>query len=121
MSGTRKGGGPAAPAPPYAVLIVDGSPFRTQLADRLRAAGVVTAEASCPEKARLYLRHLRFDAVLVDVDGEAAPVRRFIDEVRRAQPGAQRIGVTGRGAHLPGLQTLRKPFGVEALLGLAAA
>ena len=109
------------PGSPYAVLIADGSPFRAQLAARLRAAGVVTAEASGSEKARVYLRHLRFDAVLVDVDGEAAPVRRLLDEVRRAQPGAQRVGITVRDSRLPGLRTLRKPFGIEALLGLAAA
>ncbi|HEY6105655.1 MAG TPA: hypothetical protein VIV59_06715 [Anaeromyxobacteraceae bacterium] len=109
------------PGTPYAVLIVDGSPFRARLAVRLRAAGVVTAEAPGPEKARLYLRHLRFDAILVDVDGDPAPVRRLMDEVRRVQPGAQCIGITQRGAHLDGLPTLRKPFGIEALLGLAAA
>ncbi|HEU4385252.1 MAG TPA: hypothetical protein VFR85_17340 [Anaeromyxobacteraceae bacterium] len=114
------GGGAPETARPYAVLIVDDSPFRGQLARRLRAAGVVTAEASGPEKARLYLRHLRFDAVLVDLDGEPAPVRRLLDEIRRAQPGARPIGITQRGAQLAGLRTLRKPFGVEAILGLAA-
>ncbi len=106
---------------PWAVLIVDGSLSGAQAASRLRAAGLVTAEAASPEKARLYLRHLRFDAVLVDVDGDLAPVRRLLDEVRLAQPGAQRLGVTVRGAHLAGLRILRKPFAVEALLGLAAA
>jgi len=102
------------------VLIVDGSPFRGELAARLRAAGVVTAQASSPEKARLYLRHLRFDLVLVDVDDDEVRARRLLEEVRRAQPGARRVGVSQRGARLASLDTLRKPFGIEALLGLAA-
>jgi len=108
------------PRGPRAVLIVDGSPFRAQLAARLRAVGVVTAQASCPEKARVYLRHLRFDLVLVDLDDDAVRARRLLDEVRRAQPGARRVGITLRDTRLAGTETLRRPFGVEALLGLAA-
>lgn len=105
---------------PFAVLVVDGTPFRGQLVARLRSAGVVAAQASCPEQARTYLRNLRFDVVLVDVDDDAGRARRFLDEVRRAQPGARRVGISQHGAQLAGLDMLCKPFGVEALFGRAA-
>ncbi len=99
-----------------AVLIVDDSPFRNGLAAELRTAGFVTAQASGPSEAHGYLRNLRFDVVLVDLDRDAAGAARFLDEVGRRQPGALRLTTTAEVRGGVGLPLLRKPFGVDVLL-----
>ncbi len=104
-------------SPQTAVLIVDGSPFSGELASRLKAAGVVAALAREPGAAERYLRNLRFDVVLVDVDADLEAAQRLLAEVARCQPAARRIATGCDGVRAPGLPFLRKPFELDAILG----
>ena len=103
-----------------AVLVVDPSSYGEDIIARLREAGVIAACAEASEKARVYIRNLRFDLVLVDLDEDQAAARRLLEEVGRWQPGAVRLACTRTGASVRGFPLLRKPFGVEDLLRYAA-
>ncbi len=106
--------------PGTAVLIIDPSPDRDDLATRLKAAGVVAAPVADPDDAHIYLRNLIFDMVVVDLDRDPARARRVLDEVGRRQPGAVRVTTSGAGSHGYGFPMLRKPFTVDALLSCAS-
>ena len=105
---------------PTAVLIVDPTSFRDDLLARLRRAGVIAASADAAAKARVYIRNLRFDLVLVDLDEDQAAAKRLLEEVGRWQPGTVRLTSTRNGASVRGFPLLRKPFAVEDLLRYAA-
>ncbi len=107
-------------SPPTAVLVVDPTSFCDELLARLRQAGVIAASAGAAEKARVYIRTLRFDLVLVDLDGDHAAAKRLLEDVGRWQPGAIRLTSTRNGASVQGFPLLRKPFDVEDLLRFAA-
>jgi len=102
--------------PGTAVLIIDPSPDRDELATRLKAAGMVAAQVSDPDDAHVYLRNLIFDLVVVDLDENPGRARRVLDEVGRRQPGAVRVATTGVGSRGIGVPVLRKPFSLDALL-----
>ncbi len=106
--------------PGTAVLIIDPSPDRDELAARLKAAGMVAAQVADPDDAFIYLRNLIFDVVVVDLDRDPARARRVLDEVGHRQPGAVRVATTGAGSHGYGFPLLRKPFSVDALLSCAS-
>ena len=105
--------------PGTAVLIIDPSPDRDELAARLKAAGMVAAQVADPDDAHVYLRNLIFDLVVVDLDGDPERARRVLDEVGRHQPRAVRVATTGAGSHGYGFPLLRKPFTLDALLSCA--
>jgi DNA-binding NtrC family response regulator len=107
------------PSPYTAVLVVDFSSYREDIMARLREAGVIAACADASAKARVYIRNLRFDLVLVDLDEDEAGAKRLLEEVGRWQPGAVRLTSTRNGASVRGFPLLRKPFGVDDLLRYA--
>jgi DNA-binding NtrC family response regulator len=102
-----------------AVLIVDDSSSREGLVSQLKRAGFVTALVSRLSEAEGYLRNLRFDMVLVDIDRDTREASRLLDEVAREQPSTVRITTTASGHRGIGLPHLRKPFALDVLLACA--
>ena len=103
-----------------AMLIVDSSPAGVEIVSELRNAGFVIVQAAEFDCAREYLRHLRFDLVLVDLDEDLAGARGLLNEVARSQPNALCLTTAKNRTAGLGLPIIHKPFSLGVMLQYAS-
>jgi CheY-like chemotaxis protein len=113
---------------PLSILVVDDvESFAKLLAQGLRDRGHAVTCATNGTDAAAVLKHLRFDAVVTDIIMPSGDGFELIDEVKRMQPHARILAMSGGGkaysagaclqaAEGSGIHAvLQKPFGPEAL------
>jgi CheY-like chemotaxis protein len=114
---------------PRSILLVDDvEPFARLLADSLREAGHTVVCAANGRDAALFVSKLRFDAVVTDIIMPESNGFELIDEIKRVQPQARILAISGGGklysaaaclqaAEQSGTHAvLLKPFGPAELL-----
>lgn len=113
---------------PRSILLVDDvEPFARLLAQSLREAGHTVACATNGKDAAALVAKLQFDAVVTDIIMPDVDGFELIDEIKRVQPNARILAISGGGklysaaaclqaAEQSGTQVLLKPFGPAELM-----
>jgi CheY-like chemotaxis protein len=114
---------------PWSILVVDDvDAFARLLADGLREAGHAVICAANGRDAAEILTKVKFDVVITDIIMPVGSGFELIDEIKRTQPEARIIAISGGGKLYDAAACLQaaeqggtdavllKPFGPKALL-----